>query len=159
MKIKLLSPNAKVPTKGSELAAGYDLYVANDTIIYPGRNIVPLDIAIALDPGYEGHIRPRSGFSAKGFEGHEINDNFEEGYAPTPDRFNADVLQGTVDADYRNGVGVIVKSLEQSPFMVLGGTRIAQMVIEKHYTGNFIEVLDLDETVRGTGGFGSTGTR
>lgn len=155
MKIQLLSADAKVPTRGSDLAAGYDLYVPKDTIVNPGRNIVPIEIAIALDPGYEAHIRPRSGFSAKGFEGHAIT---PDGYDPNPTRFDADVTQGTVDADYRNGVGVIVKSYESKPFIVTAGTRIAQFVIEAHYNGE-LEVVDkLDDTKRGTGGFGSTGT-
>jgi dUTP pyrophosphatase len=155
MNIKLLSSGAKVPSKGSQLSAGYDLYVPNNTIVEPGRNIILLDIAIALDAGQEGHIRPRSGFAAKGFEGHELTDT---GYNPTPKRFNADVIQGTLDADYRGNVGVIVKSYEKKPFMVTTGTRIAQMVIEYHYNGDFTVVDTLDSTSRDNGGFGSTGT-
>lgn len=155
MKIQLLSEGAKVPTRGSNLAAGYDLYVPKDTVVNPGRNVVPIDIAIALTPGYEAHIRPRSGFSVKGFEGHTI---ISSGYDPEPTRFDADVTQGTVDADYRNGVGVIVNSHETRPFLVTAGTRIAQLVIESHYSGE-LEVVDkLDDTQRGMGGFGSTGT-
>lgn len=155
MKIKLLSPNAKMPTKGSALSAGYDLYVANDTIIKPGRNLVPLDFAIELLPGWEGHIRPRSGFSTKGFEGHKITN---DGYDATPSRYDADVLQGTIDADYTGNVCVIVKSYEKVPFMVMKGTRIAQLVIETHYSGSLVQVTELSETERGEGGFGSTGT-
>ncbi len=89
MKIQLLSEGAKVPTRGSDLAAGYDLYVPKDTVVNPGRNIVPIDIAIALTPGYEAHVRPRSGFSVKGFEGHTI---ISTGYDPVPTRFDADVV-------------------------------------------------------------------
>jgi dUTP pyrophosphatase len=155
MNIKLLSPGAKVPTRGTQFSAGYDLYVPNDTIIEPGRNIVPLDISIALGADQEGHIRPRSGFAAKGFEGHELT---ETGYKKVPKRFNADVIQGTLDADYRGNVGVIVKSCEKKPFMVTAGTRIAQMVIEVHYSGDFTVVDELDDTTRGEGGFESTGT-
>lgn len=157
MKIKLLSPNAKIPTKGSEEAAGYDLYASEDTIVYPGRNLIPTDIAIALERGTHAHIRPRSGFSLKGFEGHTLT-NGEVGYLEYAERFNASVTQGTVDSDYRDGIGVIVKSDEQKPFMVTQGTRIAQMIIIKHEEVDFEVVDELNETARGTGGFGSTGT-
>lgn len=158
MKIKLLSSEAKIPTKGSSEAAGYDLYVPVDTTIIPGRNIVPLEFAMSLDPGKHAHIRPRSGFSAKGMEGHHISDSYENGFDPIAMRFNADVIQGTVDSDYRNGVGVIVKSYESKPFFVTAGTRIAQMVILTHSDEAIIEVDELDDTERGQGGFGSTGT-
>lgn len=156
MKIKLLSPNAKMPTKGSEQAAGYDLYVPKGTIINPGRNIIPIDIAIALWLGYEAQIRPRSGFSAKGFEGYIITDS---GHEETPKRFDCDVLIGTIDSDYRGNVGVIVNSHETKPFLVAAGTRIAQMVIEKHWSGELVTVNELDNTERGEGGYNSTGTR
>lgn len=156
MKIKLLSPNAKMPTKGSEQAAGYDLYVPKDTIINPGRNIIPIDIAIALCLGYEAQIRPRSGFSAKGFERYVITDS---GHEEIPTRFDCDVLIGTIDSDYRGNVGVIVNSHETKPFLVAAGTRIAQMVIEKHWSGELVTVNELDNTERGEGGYNSTGTR
>lgn len=157
MKIKLLSSTAKVPTKGSDEAAGYDLYASENTVIYPGRNLVPTGVAIALERGTHAHIRPRSGFSRKGLEGHAMTDG-ETGYLEYSERFNADVLQGTIDSDYRNGIGVMVKSEEPKPFIVTQGTRIAQMVIIKHEDVNFEVVDELSETARGTGGFGSTGT-
>lgn len=156
MEIKLLSPNAKMPSKGSKQAAGYDLYVPKDTIINPGRNIIPIDIAIALFPGYEAQIRPRSGFSAKGFEGYVITDN---GHEETPTRFDCDVLLGTVDSDYRGNIGVIVNSHETKSFIVTAGTRIAQMVIANHWSGELITVNELDNTERGESGYNSTGTR
>lgn len=156
MEIKLLSPNAKMPSKGSKQAAGYDLYVPKDTIINPGRNIIPIDIAIALFPGYEAQIRPRSGFSAKGFEGYVITDN---GHEETPTRFDCDVLLGTVDSDYRGNIGVIVNSHETKSFIVTADTRIAQMVIANHWSGELITVNELDNTERGEGGYNSTGTR
>lgn len=157
MKIKLLSQGAKVPTKADSGAAGYDLYVPKDTIINPGRNIVPLDFAIAIKEGYEGHIRPRSGFSANGMEGTLMKDgqvliSFEK------NRFDADVIQGTIDSSYRGSVGVIVKSHESNPFIIMKGTRIAQIVIEKCCMDDLTVVDDLDETERGDGGFGHTGT-
>lgn len=143
MKIKLLSPEAKAPARATDEAAGYDLYVPQDYVVCPGRNIVPLKIAMSLSPGQHAHIRPRSGFSAKGMEGHYLD---------------ADVIQGTVDSDYRNGVGVIVKSNEAEPFLVTAGTRIAQMIILTHSTEGVDIVDELDDTARGLGGFGSTGT-
>lgn len=155
MDIKLLSQNAKMPTKGSEQAAGYDLYVPKDIVINPGRNIIPIDIMIALQIGYEAQIRPRSGFSAKGFEGHVVTD---DGYEEIPTRFDCDVLIGTIDSDYRGNIGVIVNSHETKPFIVTTGTRIAQMIIEKHWSGNFRIVNELDDTERGEGGYNSTGT-
>lgn len=157
MKIKLLSSGAQIPTKGTDESAGYDLYASQDTIVYPGRNLVPTDIAIALERGTHAHIRPRSGMSLKGFEGHALTDG-EQGYLDYAERFDADVKQGTVDSDYRDGIGVIVKSNEPKPFMVTKGTRIAQMVIIKHEEIDFEVVGELSTTARGTGGFGSTGT-
>lgn len=158
MKIKLLSSGAKIPTKGSNEAAGYDLYAPNDTIINPGRNVVPLDIATSLEPGKHLHIRPRSGFSAKGIEGRAVVDADGNAYGISPMRFNADVIQGTIDSDYRNSIGVIIKSHETKPFLITAGTRIAQMVILTHSDEEIIEVSELDNTERGIGGFGSTGT-
>lgn len=157
MKIKLLSSGAKVPTKGSDEAAGYDLYASQNTIVYPGRNLIPTDVAIALQRGTHAHIRPRSGLSLKGFEGHALTDG-EQGYLDYAERFDADVKQGTVDSDYRDGIGVIVKSNEPKPFMVKQGTRIAQMVIIKQEEVDFEVVDELNKTTRGSGGFGSTGT-
>lgn len=156
MKIKLLSSGAKIPTKGSYEAAGYDLYVPKDTIIFPGRNVVPLEFAMSLDKGKHAHLRPRSGFSANGFEGHVLM--APNKFSPEPLRVDADVIQGTVDSDYRNGVGVIVYSREPRPFLITQGARIAQMVILQHSEEEIIEVEELDDTERGTGGFGSTGT-
>lgn len=155
MKIKLLSPNAKVPTKGSEQAAGYDLYVPKDTIIKPGRSVIQIDIAIELEIGYEAQIRPCSGFSAKGFEGYVITNN---GHEETPTRFDCDVLIGTIDSDYRGNVGVIVNSHETKPFLVTASTRIAQMVIEQHWSGDLVTVNELGNTERGEGSYNSTGT-
>lgn len=156
MKIKLLSSGAKVPTRATEKSAGYDLYVPQDTTINPGRNIVPLNISVAIPSGYEGQIRPRSGFSAKGMEGYPATGQAQ--YDPKPQRYDADVIVGTIDADYVGNIGVLIKSYEKEAFYVAKGTRIAQLVIEKHLSEEFEPVNSLDETERGTGGFGSTGT-
>jgi len=151
MRIKLLSENAKVPTRAEQGAAGYDLYVPKDTEIHFGRNLIPLDISIELDRGYEANIRPRSGFSLKGIEG-KTSDGVTK-------RFNADVIIGTVDESYRGNVRVIVKSQEDTSFIVPQGTRIAQMVIEKYYDEPFEVVSELSQTERGEGGFGHSGAK
>lgn len=158
MKIQLLSSGAKIPTKGSEEAAGFDLYTPTDVTIHPGRNIVPLDFAMSLDPGKHAHIRPRSGFSAKGMEGYRISDCFEKGYDPVEQRFDADVIQGTVDSDYRGNVGVLVKNYESQSFLITAGTRIAQMVILNHSDEEITPVDELNATKRGGNGYESTGT-
>lgn len=152
MKIKFLSDKAQMPTRADKRAAGFDLYVPQDTVIHPGRNIVPLDFAIELTGESEAQIRPRSGFSAKGMEGYCIQDD-------SCNRYDADVILGTVDKTYRGNVGVIIKSYEKQPFLIKQGTRIAQMVISHCYLGELELVEDLSDTERGEGGFGHTGAR
>ena len=123
------------------------MYVPADTVIKPERNVVPLDISIAIPSGFEGQIRPRSGFSAKGMEG------------ATTKRYDADVLLGTIDSDYRGVVGVLVKSNETEPFTITQGTRIAQLVIAPYHAEEMEECDELDNTERGAGGYGHTGTK
>lgn len=154
MKVKLLSEGAQLPTKATEEAAGYDLYVPKDIVVKPGRNIVPLDLSLAIPHGMEGQIRPRSGFSAKGMEGRVHNSPSEE-----TKRFNADVLLGTIDSDYRGCVGVIINSFEKESFILNKGTRIAQLVIAPYNSVCIESCTELDETKRGEGGFGHTGTK
>lgn len=124
-------------------SAGMDLRAAvpedAPITLEPGqRALVPTGLKIALDHGWEAQIRPRSGLALK----HGIS-------APnTP---------GTIDADYRGEVGVILINLGQEPFVIRRGERIAQMVIAAVAQATVVEVEDLDETARGAGGFGSTG--
>lgn len=151
MKIKLLSAGAKVPTRAENGAAGFDLYAPTDFTVVRGRNLLPLDIAVELDPGTEGQIRPRSGFSLKGMEGY-VPENFDE-----PIRFNADVLLGTIDESFRGNVGVIIKNLD-APFIIKKGTRVAQMVISHYCSTPFEVVNELSKTSRADQGFGHTGT-
>lgn len=151
MKIKLLSEGAKVPTRAESGAAGFDLYAPTDFTVIRGRNLLPLDIAIELDPGTEGQIRPRSGFSLKGMEGYVPYN------ADKTARFNADVLLGTVDESYRGNVGVIIKNFDE-PFIIKKGTRVAQMVISTYCNTPFEVVDELSETSRGNQGYGHTGT-
>lgn len=145
IRIKRLSEDALIPMRATDGAACFDLYVPKDTPIQKGRNIIPLDIAIELPAGTYAEIRPRSGFSAKGFE--DI----------TGCRRDADVLHGCIDADYRGNVGVIVRS--EDYFVVAKGTRVAQMLICNYIPCELVEAEELSSTDRQAGGFGSTGTK
>jgi dUTP pyrophosphatase len=136
--------NADLPLPAYETAqsAGMDLAAAIDAPITlsPGeRSMVPTGLAIALPAGYEAQVRPRSGLAAK--NGVTVLN--------TP---------GTVDADYRGEVKVILINLGDTAFEIERGMRIAQMVIAPITQAAFAEVDELPETARGTGGFGSTGT-
>ena len=133
-----------LPEYQSALAAGLDLLAAVPAEapleLVPGaRAAIPTGVAIALPPGNEAQIRPRSGLALR----HGIT-----------------VLNspGTVDADYRGELQVIVVNLGTEPFVVRRGMRIAQMVIAPVQRARFVETPDLDATERATGGFGSTGT-
>ncbi|MCK7615291.1 dUTP diphosphatase [Roseibium sediminicola] len=130
-----------LPAYQSELAAGLDLTAAVETpvTLAPGeRTLVPTGLAMALPAGYEAQVRPRSGLAAK----HGIT------VLNTP---------GTIDADYRGEVKVILINLGDAPFEIVRGERIAQMVIAPVLQAEIHEVEALSETLRGTGGFGSTG--
>jgi dUTP pyrophosphatase len=143
--IKKLSEDALIPMRATSGAACFDLYVPRETAIQKGRNIIPLDLAIELPHGTYAEIRPRSGFSAKGFE--DVHGC----------RRDADVLHGIVDADYRGNVGVLVRS--EDYFVIAKGTRVAQMLICNYLPCELTEVEELSSTDRGAGGFGSTGTK
>lgn len=143
MKIKTLPhfEGLSLPFYATALSAGMDLQAALDApiMLEPlGRAIIPTGLQIALEEGYEAQIRPRSGLAAK----HGIT-----------------VLNspGTIDADYRGEIGVILVNLSPTPFTIERGERIAQMVIAKHEKVDWEQVEDLSSTERGTGGFGSTG--
>jgi dUTP pyrophosphatase len=125
-------------TKGS---AGMDLYanVNDDVTITKGSiKLIPTGIAIALDEGYEAQIRPRSGLAAK----------YGISLVNTP---------GTIDSDFRGEINVIMINFGDKTFVVKRGDRIAQMVINKIEIPEIIEVCELNNTIRGKGGFGSTG--
>lgn len=131
-----------LPAYATAHAAGMDLLaaVAQPLTLAPGaRALVPTGIAIALPPGFEAQVRARSGLALR----HGI------GVLNAP---------GTIDADYRGEVGVILVNHGDAPFVVERGARIAQLVIARHETVSWHEVEALPPTARGTGGFGSTGT-
>lgn len=132
-----------LPVYATALSAGMDLLaaVAEPVVLEPGqRRLIPTGIAIALPAGFEAQIRPRSGLALK--NGISLVNS-----------------PGTIDADYRGEIGVIVINHGDQPFTVERGTRIAQMVIARHERAVWTEVDNLDETARGAGGFGSTGTK
>lgn len=147
VKIKLFEGGV-IPTKGTDLAAAYDLYAPKDMVIPTGRSVVKLKFAMQLPEGHKAEIQARSGHSSKGFEGFTLSG--------TEKRFDCDIKYGLIDEDYRGEVGVIVKNYDES-FMIKRKQRIAQMVISKVSETYFSVVDSLDETERGEGGFGSTG--
>ncbi|XP_030434294.1 deoxyuridine 5'-triphosphate nucleotidohydrolase, mitochondrial isoform X1 [Gopherus evgoodei] len=132
-----LSENASAPSRGSARAAGYDLYSAYDYVI-PAmeKAIVKTDIQISLPSGCYGRVAPRSGLAAKHF---------------------IDVGAGVIDEDYRGNVGVVLFNFGKEDFEVKKGDRIAQLICERIFYPELEEVQVLDDTERGTGGFGSTG--
>jgi len=132
-----------LPHYQTEHAAGVDLYAAieNDMIIDAGKwLLIPTGIALAIPEGYEGQVRPRSGLALK----HGI------GMLNGP---------GTIDADYRGEVGIILFNFSNTPFTVRRGDRIAQLVFAKLSKAKFESVSQLTDTARGAGGFGHTGVK
>jgi dUTP pyrophosphatase len=128
-----------LPAYASEGAAGMDVVAAEDLELAPGaRHAVATGFAMAIPPGYEVQVRPRSGLALK----HGVT------CLNTP---------GTIDSDYRGEVKVILANLGDTPFVIRRGDRIAQLVPAPVLTATLEEVENLDETRRGAGGFGSTG--
>ena len=138
MKIKLLATNAKAPVRANDCAAGYDLFSLYNYTLYPHqRLLVQTGIAMEIPDGYYGRIAPRSGWALK---------------------YGIDTLAGVIDSDYRGEVGVILYNTDKEiPFNIKMGDRIAQIVFEKYYTFQIQETENLEDSKRGTGGFGSTG--
>ena len=144
MKINIINKSSNVlPHYETIASAGMDLraHLENDIVLSPmERVIIPTGLFMELPVGYEAQVRPRSGLAAK----HGLT-----------------VLNspGTVDADYRGEIGVILVNLSNTAFTIKNGERIAQMVIAKHDRAEWEEVQSLSDTSRGAGGFGSTGRR
>jgi len=142
MKVKIVNRSGQaLPAYATELSAGMDLRASLEAPLTLGpleRALVPTGLYIALPAGFEAQVRPRSGLAAK----HGIT------VLNTP---------GTIDADYRGEIKVILVNLSQTLFEIVPGERIAQMVIARHERVEWVEVDALDETSRGAGGFGSTG--
>lgn len=137
MKIKLLTPNSKLPTRATEGAACWDVYANEGVALLPGeRAVVKLGFALEVPSGWEVQIRPRSGLAA---------------------RDGVLVHLGTIDSDYRGEVSAIVFNLGQHTFRAAPGDRIAQMALCPVPVAGLEIVDELSETARGAGGFGSTG--
>ena len=131
------SPSARIPTRGSSLAAGYDLYSSTDVIIAAhDKAVIPTDLKIVVPHGTYGRVAPRSGLAANYF---------------------IDVGAGVVDEDYRGLLGVVLFNHSKVEFKVNKGDRIAQLICEKIAYPELLEVTEFDETIRGSKGFGSTG--
>ncbi len=142
MNVQIINKSKRAtPAYETEGAAGMDLRADIDEVIILKpleRAIVKTGLFIALPVGYEAQVRPRSGLAAK--KGITVLNS-----------------PGTVDADYRGEIGVILVNLSNDDFVINDGERIAQLIIAKHERANWIEVEVLSETERGSGGFGSTG--
>jgi dUTP pyrophosphatase len=164
LQIKKLSDKGRLPTRGSAFAAGYDVYASKDTTIPArGKALVSTDISMAVPEGTcespltsltwiescdgnesitdgtrttDGRIAPRSGLASKHF---------------------IDTGAGVIDADYRGEVKVLLFNHAETDFEIKEGDRIAQLVLERIYTPEVVEVQELADSVRGAGGFGSTG--
>jgi len=134
---RLIDHGLPIPTRGSEFAVGLDLQAADDAVLEPGeRKLIKTGFAVQLPDGHYGRVAPRSGLAYK----HGI-----------------DVLAGVIDIDYRGDVGVILINTSQNTFTVNKGDKIAQLIVEACSYPDVKEVDELPETVRGQGGYGSTG--
>ena len=144
VKIKIVNRGSQqLPAYATPESAGMDLRanITEPIVLHPlERRIIPTGLYIALPPGYEAQVRPRSGLAFK----HGIT-----------------VLNspGTINSDYRGELGVLLVNLSNEDFTVEAGERIAQMVIARHEQGEFVEVEELDDTERGAGGYGHTGVK
>ena len=144
MTIKIINKSQHpLPNYETIASAGMDLradLTAPITLVPLGRVIVKTGLFIELPIGYEAQVRPRSGLAIK--KGITVLNS-----------------PGTVDADYRGEIGVILVNLSNQDFVIENGERIAQLIIAKHERAEWIEVQELSETSRGEGGFGSTGVK
>lgn len=135
--IHRLTPDAITPTRGSHLAAGYDLYAPLPVLIpCGGRLLVDTQIAVAIPPGHYGRIAPRSGHALK---------------------LGMHILAGVIDEDYRGSIGVLILNAGHEPVRLPAGSKIAQLILERISTPPVVEVEALPTTARGEAGYGSTG--
>jgi len=142
MKIDIVNKSKhQLPSYSTALSAGMDIRANVDApvVLLPGeRKLIPTGLFVSLPQGYEAQMRPRSGLALK--NGISL--------VNTP---------GTIDADYRGEIGIILINFSNAPFLINDGDRICQMVISKHETISWNECEILDDTARGVGGFGHTG--
>lgn len=143
VKIKKLHPQAVIPTYMTEHAAGLDLCTVIDApvMLAPGeRTLLPTGLAMEIPPGFEGQVRPRSGLALK------------KGVALVNS-------PGTIDADYRGEIGIIIINHGVEPVEILPGDRVAQLIIAPVTQAILVEADDLNDSVRSSGGFGHTGVK
>ena len=139
LKFRRIHPDATLPSYAHEGDAGMDVRSVEDVEIAPGsRALVHTGLVMMLPPGWEAQVRPRSGLALK----HGVT------VLNTP---------GTIDAGYRGEVGVILANFGEGPFKVAKGDKVAQIVVAPVERAEIVESAELDETERGSGGFGSTG--
>ena len=137
MQVQLLTPTARAPARQSDQAAGYDIHLDEDLVLFPKeRKLVSTGIAVAIPYGYYGRIAPRSSLAVKKY---------------------IDIGAGVVDSDYRGEVKVFLIYSGQEKLVLERGDRIAQLILEKITLPEIEVVSFLDSTERGEGGFGSTG--
>jgi dUTP diphosphatase len=137
LRFKQLDARAVLPKRGSALAAGLDLFSIEDVEL-PSRQraMVRTGLAVAIPPGFYGRVAPRSGLAAKN---------------------GLDVLAGVIDSDYRGEICCILYNTGDDVISLQAGSKICQLILEQIITPEAAWVVDLDETARGAGGFGSTG--
>lgn len=144
VEVKIINSSGNaLPAYATEMSAGMDLRAANSEPIELRplqRAVIPTGLRVELPQGYEIQLRPRSGLAIK----HGIT------LVNTP---------GTIDADYRGEIGVILINLSDTPFTINPGERICQMIVAPYSHADWIETTELSETARGAGGFGHTGTK
>lgn len=137
MKVTKLHDDARIPEQATPGSAGYDLCAVAGATIYPGRRLlIKTGLSLAIPDGMVGIIKPRSGLAV---------------------RHGIDIMAGTIDADYRGELCVLLINHGDAPWQFNAGERVAQLVVVPCYHGACIEVGSLEETMRGDGGYGSTG--
>ena len=137
LRFKQLDPRAVLPTRGSALAAGLDLFCIEDVEIGPKQRVVArTGLAVAIPAGFYGRIAPRSGLAAKK---------------------GLDVLSGVIDSDYRGEILCLLYNTGDEIINLPAGSKICQLIIEQIITPDAVWATELDDTARGAGGFGSTG--
>ena len=137
LRFKQLDSRAVLPQRGSALAAGLDVFSIEDLEIAPKQRVMArTGLAVAIPPGFYGRIAPRSGLAAKN---------------------GLDVLAGVIDSDYRGEVCCLLYNTSDETIKLAAGSKICQLIVEQIITPDAVWAIDLDETARGAGGFGSTG--
>ena len=138
VKVKMLEQGGRMPSRANPTDAGADLFSSESLMIHPGeRAVVGTSVALSIPEGFYARVAPRSGLAAK---------------------HGVDVLAGVVDSSYRGEIKVVLLNTDRhNTFHVEKGDKIAQLIFESHFNFPLVESDSLDETVRGDGGFGSTG--